>query len=133
MGKLVTYLIILIFIDILFLITGQLGTDSLTSLISTAIQDPSIITTSSFQGTLIGTAGLTGLIAAAGVIVGLFFSATNVALFIPMAIALSLLMGDFLTVYNILRAQNFVLATVIMAPIMFIFYLIIVEWLRNRD
>ena len=133
MGKLVTYLSMLIFIDMLFLVTGQLDISSGTSVITGAILDPSLFKTSVFFLLFLGVAGIAGLASTSGVVTGSLLSATNVLAFAIMAIAMTGLLGDFITIYISLRAFNEVAAIFIMAPILMIFAVTIAEWLRGKD
>ncbi len=133
MGKFAVMLSILIFIDMLFLVTGQIDLNSPLSIVSGAILDPSAFKTSVFFLLILGTAGIAGLIASSGVITGTLVSATNVLVFTAIAVALGGLLGDFITVYLTLRNYNEVLAIMIMAPIIMIFSLTIMEWLRGMD
>ena len=133
MGKLVTYLSMLIFIDILFLVTGQLDLNSGTSVVTGAILDPSLFKTSVFFLLFLGIVGIAGLASASGVVTGSLLSATNVLAFSAMAIAMTALLGDFITIYVSLRVFNEVAAIFIMAPILMIFAVTIAEWLRGKD
>ncbi len=133
MGKLITYLSMLIFVDILFLITGQLNLDSGTSIVTGAILNPSAFKTSVFFLLFLGAAGIGGLIATSGVTSGTLVTATNVLAFTAMAISMGGLLGDFITIYLSLRVYNEVLAIVIMAPIIMLFAVTIAEWLRGKD
>ena len=133
MGKLVSMLSILIFIDILFLVTGQLDVSSSTSVVTGAILDPSLFKTTKFFALFLGVVGIGGLIATSGVTTGTLASATNVLAFGAMAFAMIALFGDFLTIYLMLRVHNEVLAIIVMAPIIMIFAVIIAEWLRGKD
>lgn len=133
MGKMVWAVLTLVVIDILFLVTGQLGVTSGSSLIINAILDPSSISFSTFWDAMIGEAGLGALAATVGVTVGALISATNVIVFLPMGFVFALLIGDYLTIYNLLNAHNPVLATMVMVPVMMVFILVIVEWVRAKD
>ncbi len=133
MGKLTTMLGILIFIDILFLVTGQIDLSSGTSVVTGALLDPSLFKTSVFFAIFLGTAGIAGLVATSGVTTGILANATNVLAFIAMAIAMIALLGDFITVYMTLNALNPVLSKLIMGPIIMIFAVTIAEWLRGKD
>lgn len=133
MGKLVSMMTILIFIDILFLVTGQIDLSSPTSVITGAILDPSSFKTSVFFILFLGTVGILGLASTSGVTTGSLVSATNVLAFTVMAIAMTALLGDFITLYLNLRVFNEVLATMVMAPIIMIFAMTIAEWLRGKD
>ncbi len=133
MGKLVTMLTMLIFIDILFLATGQLDLSSPTSVITGAILDPSAFKTSVFFLLFLGTAGILGLLSTTGVTSGILVNATNILAFTAMAVSMTGLLGDFITIYLSLRNYNEVLAIVIMAPIIMLFAVTIAEWLRGKD
>lgn len=136
MGKMINLVIILIIMDILFLVTGQMGQDSLTSLTLNAIENPESMINSTFYISLISgnaSGSLTTLAVAGGVIVGSIVSATNIIVFLPMGLLLALLLGDFLSIYGVINAFNPVLSKVIMAPIFIIFVLTVIEWIRGKD
>ncbi len=132
MGKLISYLSLIVLIDLIFLITGQLTQSSPTSVIINAILDPSNIETSQLFILLI-TGGISLLAVGAAVVVGVISRSFEIVLFIPVAISLSVLIGDFATVFVYLASINIVWATIIMAPIMILFVMTIVEWLRGKD
>ena len=132
MGKLVSYISILIAIDLLFLITGQLGVNSPTSAIVGAITSPGTMVSSQWW-TLLITGGISLLFVGAAVVIGVVSRSFEIVIFVPMAIALAALIGDFATIFVYLASFNIVLATVIMAPIMILFVITIVEWLRGKD
>ena len=104
MGKLVTFMTILIFIDILLLATGQLSLDSPSSLIINAIQDPSILRTSNLWTVLI--TGVSLLAVGAAVIAGIATRNSDIAIFITMGTTLALMIGDYLVIYNHLASIN---------------------------
>ncbi len=131
MGKLVSFIIILIVIDILFLITGQLTLDSPSSLIINVIQDPSTIVQASFWTILV--TGMSLLTAAAAVFAGFATKNSDITIFIVMGSGLALLIGDFAVIYNHLASFNKPLAVLIMSPILLIFTLVIIEWVRGKD
>ena len=133
MGKLRTYISILIILDIFFIITGQLDVNSSTSFVTGAILNPSAIRTSVFFVVFLGAVGIGSLVASSGVTTGILATGTNVLAFTLMAVALAGLLGDFVTIFNTLKDHNFVLATVIMAPIIMLLVVIIAEWLRGKD
>lgn len=132
MGKLVSYISILLAIDLLFLVTGQLSINSPTSSIMGAILSPGTMTSSQWWALLI-TGGISLLTVGAAVVVGVISRSFELIIFIPMAVALSALVGDFATVFVYLASFNLVLATLVMTPIMVIFVITIVEWLRGKD
>ena len=133
MGKLVTFMSILIIIDILFLITGQLNLDSNTSMVTGAILNPTAFKTSVFFLLFFGAVGIGGLIATSGVTTGILSTGTNILAFTGMALAMTGLLGDFITIFNTLRDYNVVLATIVMAPILLLFTVTLAEWLRGKD
>lgn len=133
MGKLITMITTLVFIDILLLVTGQIDLASPTSVITGAILDPTNFKTSAFFILFLGIAGILGLASTSGVTTGALVSATNVLAFTAMAVAMTALLGDFITLYLNLRVFNEVLALIIMAPIIMVFAMTLAEWLRGKD
>lgn len=132
MGRLGSLIMALVFIDLLFLITGGLNVNAPSSIILGVITDPSTIKTSNFWDLSILT--LVGLAVIAGIYSRLSGGAPSDALkFIPIAIGISALIVDFLYIYNELRALNEVLATLVMAPIVIMFAFAILEWVRGKD
>ncbi len=132
MGKLISYLAILVSIDLLFLITGQLGQNSPTSIIINSFLDPGNINTGQLWVLLI-TGGISLLTVGAAVVVGIVSRSFEIVIFIPIAIGLAALIGDFATIFVYLASFNVVIATLVMAPIMILFVMTIVEWLRGKD
>ncbi len=133
MGKLVTYLSMMIFIDLFFIITGQIGQVSSTSIILNTILDLSNIFGSAFYILLFITA-IGGIAVTSGVTTGIINKAgIDLLAFTATAVSLSFLVGDFLSIFNYLFTLNAVLATLIMAPIIILFLLTIFEWLRGKD
>ncbi len=137
MGKLANFIVILVFIDLLLLFTGQLSTESTTSLIMGAILDTSLIKTSQFWLQLIGIEGgnfgLKALGVGVAVFIGTAITKAESILFIPLALALSLLVGDFLTIFTMAKSLNPILASLIVTPIIILFSFTILEWLRGKD
>ncbi len=133
MGKLINIIMILVFIDIIFLVTGQLNVNSGSSLIINSILDPTTINVQNFWQTIIGKNGLQTLLITGGAFVGALVTATNVLVFTFVALGLALLIGDFMTIYNTLAPLNPVLAIMVMAPLMIYFTFLILEWLRVKD
>lgn len=141
MGKMMNFLTILIFIDIIFLITGQV-TQTVNSSLFSAILDPSTVSVSTFAKELFGnvtdlfTSG-TGLLSlflgATGVITGIYFSPTDTKLFIPIGATLGLLAGDFVGIYSYLAGLNKLLGVMIISPIVILYYFTVVEWVRGKD
>lgn len=133
MGKLVQMMIILVVIDILFLVTGQLGQGSPSAFMINMILDPANITASQFWNVLISGGGITTLLATTGVIIGALLSATNIIIFLPMGIILANLIGDYVTLFLNLNSHNPVFATIVMVPLMVAYVITVVEWIRAKD
>lgn len=133
MGKLVVFMTILIIIDVLFLATGQLAANSPSSIVLNTILNLETVQSTTFWLLFLGAVGIAGLVATSGVSRGIFAQATNVLSFTVMAVALGTLIGDFLTLFIILKQSNEVLATIVMAPIIMIFIMTVTEWLRGKD
>lgn len=133
MGKLVTYISFMIFIDLFFIITGQIGQVSSSSIILNAILNLGNIFGSSFYILLFVTA-IGGIAVTSGVTTGIINKAgIDLLAFTATAVSLSFLVGDFLSIFNYLFTLNEVLAVLIMAPIIILFLLSIFEWLRGKD
>ncbi len=133
MGKLINYIAMLVAIDLLFLITGQYVLNSNLSLIIGALTDPSTLTTGSLWKSLILEGGLASVGLAGGVLTGVITRDSNLV-FVAVSITFaSLLIGDYIGIYNILRSHNPILAMVVMAPIIIIFAFVMVEWARGKD
>jgi hypothetical protein len=145
MGKLIYFITALIFIDLLFITTGQLcatGTCSLSSIIFNALLNLSNFDATTFFSELIGDAsaligsgtGIAALIATGGVIIGAFFATREITiLFIPITLTFALLAGDLILIFSYLASFNFVLATFIVGPLVLVYILTVVEWLRGKD
>ncbi len=132
MGKLITYITILVFIDLMFLITGQLVINSPTSAFLQAILDPANIQSSQLW-TLFITGGIATLTIVGSVVAGIVTRNVEFFFFVPIALGMATMIGDFATIFLYLASFNIVLATLIIAPIMTLFVLIIAEWLRGKD
>lgn len=133
MGKLMTYVTILIFIDILFLVTAQFVIASPSSVIINSINDLSTLTSSNFWQILISTTGISTLAITAVVIAGLITRASDILIFVPMAVGLALLIGDYIAIFSYIASINKVFALLTFVPIVVMFSLVIVEWLRGKD
>ncbi len=133
MGKFVSYFAILVAIDLMFLVTGQLALNSNLSLIVGALIDPSNIDISSLFINIFIAGGLALVALGAAVLVGIV-SRTENLIYVGIAITLAnLLIGDFITIFNNLRAYNPVLAIMVMSPLMILFVIIMLEWARGKD
>lgn len=142
MGKMIQMVSLIVMIDMFFLVTGQL-TGTLTSLIFESLLQIGQVSASEFFTNLIGnasnltgsTVGLLSLLSAGAVVIGAFLATREIQLlFIPMTGTLAFFAMDFVSIYNNnLRTANPVLAVMIMAPIILIYFMVAVEWLRGKD
>ncbi|KKK87832.1 hypothetical protein LCGC14_2749290 [marine sediment metagenome] len=128
-----TYLGILIFMDLMFIITGQIAATSPTSVITNAILDPSNITTSSFWLILFGVTGIGALATLIGFATGIVSrSGVNVLAFVAIAVGLGVLIGDFVAIFIYLADLSLIGATITMVPLIVLFGLTVIEWLKSR-
>lgn len=145
MGKAINYLIMLAVLDILFVATGQLcssGACSFSSIVFNALLDLGSLPFTNFVSNLLGnilsfgssTTGILSLIAAAvGVTVGSLLTKSDTLLFIPIGATLGIIGSDFIIIFIHLKEFSYLLATLVMAPIVIAYYLVIVDWVRNKD
>lgn len=149
MGKLINYLVILIFIDMFFIATGQTCNQnacSLNSILFNAIINLTTLNASQFFSQLIGDAtnfagslfssstGILSLFVASAVTIGSFlFSSSDTRLFLPLAATFALISNDFIFISSRLVQISPVLALFIMAPLVLIYLVTVVEWLRGKD
>ncbi len=145
MGKIVTFLTILIFMDLFFIATGQICNSgagcSIGSILLNAILDIGNATASTFFTNLIGditnlfdsATGISALLLGATVLIGSLFIPGDIRFFIPITFSLALLSSDFVFIASYLISLNAILGTFIMAPIILIYIVTVLEWLRGRD
>ena len=132
MGKLIQFVSILVFIDILFIVTGQNILFSPTSAIINAILDPTNIETSQWF-VLIITGGISTLAIVGSVVLGIVTRNVEFFFFVAIAVGLSTLIGDFVGIFLYLASFNILFATITIGPLMILFLLTILEWLRGKD
>lgn len=146
MGKVITMITILIFIDLLFLVTGQLCTApdscSFTSLIFEAIIKLKDGFNINIFTELIGditnfassSVGLWAILAGAiGVTLGTLITRSDIFLFIPVATSLALISSDFVVIFAELSKHSIILATLVIAPLLITYFIIILDWVRGKD
>ncbi len=146
MTKIAKYILILVMIDLLFIVTGQICNDavgcSLNSIIFNTLLNISSILTLSFWTEMIGSitnlftsaTGLGSIIVGATVIIGaLALIPSEQRLFIPMAFSLGLLVMDFVFIGIYLISLNVLLGTFIVVPVVIGYTFAVVEWLRGKD
>ena len=142
MGKVSKFLTIIIFIDLLFIITGQLGSQTLSSIIFDSILNFKNLQAQDLFKEFIGDifnltssgTGLLALLASGGVVVGAFLATKEFRiLLIPITLTLALVAGDLITINAMLLEANAILASLIMIPLTIIYIFSIVEWLKGSD
>ena len=149
MGRLATMITILICVDLLLVVTGQVSpTDNGTigSLIITSVLDLKNAQSGLFFDQLIGnvsnifgsTTGILALIVggATAIIAGIAFRQSDTLLFIPIAISLSTISADFIFIYAFLAQwgpASQILATLIIGPTFVMYIFTCLEWLRGKD
>ena len=141
MGKLVNYLLILIFADLLFIATGQI-TGGFSSTIFNAIIDVSRVGFSDWFSQLVGnpndlfnsTLGIGALFGSGAVLIGAFFATKEFRLLlIPIFFTFGLIGFDFILLGQYLISLSPLLGTLIMAPLATIYIVVAVEWLIGKD
>ena len=155
MGKLIKFLTILIFVDLLFIMTGQIcavGECSLGSTIFGSIinlvdnVNGGDITTTQIFRELIGDVsggivelfksptGIAALFGTGAVIIGAFFATKQFnILFIPITVTLALLTSDLVFIAKTLFVLNLWLGVLIMIPLIIIYMIVVVSWLKGQD
>ena len=145
MGKLITFITILIFLDLFFIATGQACTVdvgcNIGSIVLNSLLNLENVTALTFFTDLIGNigdlfnsgTGIAALALGATVLIGSLFIPGDIRFFLPVTLTLSLLTTDFVFIAGILISLNAILGTFIMAPIILIYILTVVEWLRGKD
>jgi len=136
MGKMINFLVILIFIDLLFIVTGQLVITETnpSSLILQAILDPETILSTQFFATFFTVAGVASILTVGAVVTGIINKAgIDIIGFASATVLLTGLAGDYITIFNLLRVQNPILATLLFGPIIVLFIFVLVEWVRGKD
>ncbi len=139
------FLMILIFIDLFFITTGQIcsqGACSLTSILFNAVLDLNNFSFTQFFTDLIGnassifssTTGLMSLFIGGSVLVGsIFGSKSDLLTVLPVTAALALLASDFVFIASYLLSINVILATFVMAPITIMYGIVVIDWWRGKD
>ena len=145
MGKLVRYLGILIFADLLFIATGQVcarDTCTLTSIIFNAMFNVGQMTFTQFFSELIGdiinlansTTGLLALLGSGAVLIGAFVATKEFRiLLIPITLTFALIVADFIVITAYLISLSPVLASFIMIPLSILYVITVIEWWVGKD
>lgn len=141
MGKFLRYISILIFLDLIFILTGQINFSSIGSIIINGIINLKSLTLTDLFSQIIGqvgslassSSGLASLILGGLVTIGTIFSKSDTILFIPVGITFGLLTSDLILIGTYLSSLNSILATVLIAPLGIIYILTVMEWVRGKD
>lgn len=141
MGKFITYISMLIFIDMLFIITGQTDFASLGSILINAILNLGSLSLSDLFSQALGQignlatsgVGIASLLIGGAVTLGTIFSKNDSILFVPIALSFGLLTSDIVLVGTYLASFNFILSTLLVAPLGILYILTLVEWVRGKD
>lgn len=145
MGRLITFITILLIIDILFIMTGQIciqGSCSLGSIIfqtAISLQDglngqfftQLIGSIGSLDNSLVGIAALIASISS--VVAGVVFRQSDTILFLPLSFTFAIMANDFIFIYAYLASVSSNLALLIMAPMFIVYVITVIEWLRAKD
>jgi hypothetical protein len=125
-----TFMMIMLGIALLFHIFGVIPSTTPNSILLNTILNPQDIASSPIMITV-----LVALTLASGLSVFLGFYTRNVeyALMIPIGLALFTLMWDFLAVVAVISAASKILAVIIFGPLLFIWVLTVVDYIRGRD
>ena len=150
MGKVIYFLTIIIFLDLLLMATGQLcmtppdaeSVCSLNSLIFSSFLNIENFSASTFFSEIIGNIGnlftsVTG-IGALLVTVGLTAStiigrSSDSVLFIPVGFTLALIGGDLVFITNMMLSANFILGVFIGLPLLISYIMVVLDWTRGKD
>ncbi len=147
MGKFLYYIVLLVFTDLLFSIFINPVDVSLLGAIWTAIsilifggswsQLSTVLTSGLFIATTIAS---TAIVATGVVLSRVAGSGVNVETFIWTSIATAFMINlgaDFIVIFRILesihRPLSTILALIIMAPVITVFFFTVLEWVRNKD
>lgn len=151
MGRVATFLTILICLDLLFIITGQLCADgtqcSFTSFIFSMALNPSLATASTWFHQIFGDVGsllsgspstgvvaqLLGGITTTLVSIGAIYAAfkSDSILFASAGFVLTLLADDFIVIYHYIYTSSPIVAILIFSPIVTIYIFTCMEWIRG--
>ena len=145
MGKMIQFMTLLIFLDLFLIATGQLCNSgagcSLGSILLNSLLSIENTTALTFFKDLIGDignlfnsgTGIAAIALGATVLIGSLFIPGDIRFFLPVTLSLALLTADFVFIAAYFISLNAVLGTMIFAPIILIYILTIVEWLRGKD
>ena len=131
MGKLPTYIIVMSGLMLLFYFMGLIETTANSTLLDMLLSPEDLPTSNAKTQMFLVLSGIGAAVGA--IIIGYFTKNIELALTAPFAVYLFNLMWDFLYVFNRVRDANPVIAVLFFAPVLFLFIITIVEWLRKFD
>lgn len=130
MGKLTTYVLIMSGLVLLFYFTGIL-TDTANTTFLNLLLSPENLRATAFSTRII--AILEGVVIGGILIGGLMMGNLEAMFKATFVIYLLNLLWDFIMIFNAVRSANVVLAILFFAPLLFLFYLTIIEWWGKHD
>ena len=135
MGKLSTYIIVMSGLMLLFYFTGLTSGTPNSTLLDLLLAPESMPELDEPEGGISKEAILVfeGVAITAAIVVGIVIGNVELALFGAFAVYFFNLGWDFLGVFNAVRAVNPVFAILIFAPILLLYVITMLEWMRGID
>lgn len=132
MGKMTTFILIMAGLLLLFHLGGLIeqGTTP-NSILLTWLINPENIGQSTLFSTIIATISAVGI--AGAIVASIFQRNFELAAVSTMAVFLLNSFIDFIMIYQRVAAENKIIAILIFAPFMVLFFVSIVDWWRGRD
>ena len=130
MGKFATYIMMMSGLTLLFYFTGLLGETANSTLLNLLLNPENIASTSFTTAILTAILGIStvGVIA-----IGLVTGNIELAIMSPVAAYMLALGWDFVSVAQVVIAQDKVIGILLFAPILLLYVITIIEWWRGRD
>ena len=124
--RLQTYIILIIGLELLFYFTGLITASD--DLLATALNLENLNNSIFWSKVVLGSLATIG-----GIVLGIFTKDLAVALGLPVATYLGIVLLDFIKIYILLNSLNPIAAKLIFAPLFFVFGLILFEFARGKD
>jgi len=141
--KIATYIIMMTGITLLFYFTGLMGsTEDICSsanpnnqLLCLGLNPEDIPDSGISIGRITGlTIAALELVLGAAIVVGLIYAGqVELAIFAPFAIFLMNLLWNFLSVFNKIAGENYVVAVLLLSPFLIYLAVAILDWWRGKD
>ena len=130
MGKLTTYILIMAGLTVLFYFAGIIESTANSTFLDLLLNVESF-RTSDLNSTVVL---VLEAIVATGVLIGAVFAGRlELAARATLSIFLLNLLWDFVRIFNAVRSTNAVLAILIFAPLLFLYFITVVEWWGKHD